>query len=184
MDKLQFLGGKSVFFKRDRKKDILTINKRRNNPELIRYLGGPYRYINSQVEFDWYENYINNRKDCVRCVIVDEEDYLYGLVNLTQIDSLNQSAVFSIMIGDLDNCSKGIGTFAIQEMLAHGFENLNLNRIELTVLDNNKRAIAAYEKCGFVCEGKLRQYTYKRGEHKDMYIYSILRDEYIKTKKN
>lgn len=58
------------------------------------------------------------------------------------------------MIGDSKNQGKGIGTFAVKEILNHGFNNLNLNRIQLNVLNYNHRAIKLYEKCGFKLEGK------------------------------
>ena len=57
--------------------------------------------------------------------------------------------------------------------------NLNLQRVELTVLDSNIRAQHLYEKCGFVKEGTLRKYAYKNGEFVDMHMYSILKNEYL-----
>ena len=39
-------------------------------------------------------------------------------------------------------------------MLNHAFFNMNLNRVELTVIENNKRSIHLYEKNGFVYEGR------------------------------
>lgn len=39
-------------------------------------------------------------------------------------------------------------------MLEHAFSNMNLHRVELAVLEDNRRARALYEKVGFVEEGK------------------------------
>lgn len=160
-------------------KDIPIINKWRNNPELIAMLGAPFRFINFTVDKKWYENYILNRNNTVRCAIVVEgDDEILGLVSLACIDHLNQSAEFHIMIGDKINQGHGVGSFAITEMLSHGFNNLNLNRIELTVLDTNKRAQHVYEKIGFVHEGTKRYSKYKNGKFVDMHIYSILKEEF------
>ena len=162
------------------KKDIPAINSWRNNPELIANLGAPYRYINSIVDEKWFDAYMNNRNTQVRCAILDENDDIIGLVSLVSIDYMKQSGTFHIMIGHGNNQGKGAGTFATKEMLNHAFDNLNLHRIELSVLTDNFRAIHMYEKVGFIKEGTKRQCNFKQGKFVDMYMYAILRDEYVK----
>ncbi|MBQ7574545.1 MAG: GNAT family N-acetyltransferase [Clostridia bacterium] len=161
------------------KDDLVEINRWRNDKNLIDNLGAQFRYINLGVDEKWYETYMASRQSTVRCAIVDANDMIVGIVGLVNINHLNQSAVFNIMIGKNENQNKGIGTFATKEMLKHAFYNLNLNRVELSVLEYNERAIRMYEKCGFVREGKKRQVTFKNGKFIDMYIYSILRAEFI-----
>lgn len=161
------------------RKDLLQINSWRNNPDLIDLLGAPYRFINIDVDTKWYENYMANRNSTIRCAIVEEgKDNILGLVSLVSIDFMNQSAEFHIMIGDVQNQNKGIGTFAVQAILKHAFQNLNLHRVELTVLETNHRAQHLYEKCGFKREGIKRKAKYKNGKFVDMYLYSILREEF------
>ena len=63
-------------------------------------------------------------------------------------------------------------------MLEHAFYNLNLQRIELTVLEDNVRARVLYEKAGFVQEGFKRKSKYKNGKFVNTLLYSILKDEY------
>lgn len=86
--------------------DLNIINTWRNKKELIDNLAAPFRYICPEVDKRWYENYINNRNVAVRCAIVDESDKILGLVYLTSIDQLNQSAEFGIMIGSSNNQGK------------------------------------------------------------------------------
>lgn len=163
--------------------DVKKLNEWRNNPELINMLGAPFRYINSEVDFAWFDNYMKSRSSNVRCAILDGNDEFIGVVSLTNINTINQSAEFHIMIGDEGSQNKGAGTYATKSMLSHAFENLNLNRIELTVLVDNYRAIKMYEKIGFRKEGELRNIYYKNGNFKNAYIYSILKEEYIINKK-
>ena len=159
--------------------DLKIINSWRNDPELISNLGAPFRYINYEVDRRWYESYMNNRSTNVRCSIVDESDMILGLVSLVSIDYMNQSAVFNIMIGDKKNQGRGIGFFAVKEMLNHAFNNLNLQRVELFVLEDNKRAIHLYEKSGFKYAGRKRKARYKNGKFVDLFMYSILKEEFI-----
>lgn len=103
-------------------------------------------------------------------MIVDDDNIILGMISLTSINYLNQSAELHILIGDFENQGKGIGTLAVKEILNHGFNNLNLNRIQLNVLVYNDIAIKLYVKCGFKLEGKKRQAVYKNGKFVDMYM--------------
>lgn len=163
------------------RRDLQVITGWRNEPELISQLGAPFRFINSEVDLHWFDSYMANRNTCVRCAIVKKEnpDLILGLASMTNIDHLNQSAVFHIMIGDPNAQGKGAGSFAVREMLHHAFMNLNLHRVELKALSSNTRACHVYEKCGFVQEGVLRKAVFKNGEFVDMVQYSILREEYL-----
>lgn len=161
------------------RKDLGCINQWRNDEELIKLLGAPYRFINLDVDMKWYESYLVNRGNAVRCAIIESGcDEILGLISLVSIDFINQSAEIHLMIGDKENQGRGIGTFAMNAMLNHAFYNMNLQRVELTVVESNKRAIHLYEKCGFKLEGQKRRARYKQGKFIDMLIYSILKDEY------
>ena len=165
------------------KKDISKINQWRNDPELISMLGAPFRFIDIQVDENWFNSYMSNRNSMVRCSIVDEKDEIVGLISLVSINYLNQSAELHIMIGDKENQGKGIGSFAVGTMLEHAFMNLNLQRIELTVLASNFRAQKLYEKFGFVKEGVKRKSKFKNGVFEDMYMYAVLKNEYGELRK-
>lgn len=95
-----------------------------------------------------------------------------------EINNINQSANLHIMIGDVNQQGKGIGTYAVKEILNHAFNNLNLNRVQLGVLHYNEKALKLYEKCGFKFEGRRRQAIYKNGVFADLLIYSILKSEF------
>ena len=161
------------------RKDLPTINNWRNDPEIINLLGAPFRFINLDVDEKWFESYMGNRGQAVRCAITTtDSDDILGLVSLTSVDYMNQSAEFHIQIGNKENQGKGIGTFAVNAMLHHAFYNMNLQRIELGVVEGNEIAKHLYENCGFVFEGKKRQCRYKNGKFVNMLMYSILRSEY------
>ena len=165
--------------------DLMTINKWRNDPELISQLGAPFRYINAEVDERWYEAYMSSRSNTIRCAITkDDSDDILGLVSLTNIDYLNQSAIFHIMVGSETSRGHGAGTYAVKAMLYHAFYNMNLQRVELTVLESNLRARHVYEKCGFQYEGRKRNAVYKNGCFVDMLQYSVLKSEFLETMQN
>ena len=174
--------------------DLKEINVWRNKPELLEFLGAPFRYINSEVDENWFNAYMNSRGNTVRCSIIEcnfedvgitkQTEKNIGIISLTDINAINQTAVMHIMIGDFENQGRGAGFFAINAMLKHAFNNLNLNRITLTVLATNKRAIHLYEKCGFVLEGTQRQAIFKNGKFVDTFSYAILKQNWQLLKTN
>ena len=166
------------------KKDLPEINKWRNDPELISFLGAPFRYINLRVDEEWFENYMRTRSSNVRCSIVDENDEILGLISLTGIDPVNRSGELHLMIGNKENRNKGIGSFAVDEMLHHAFCNLNLNRVELCSVITNDISPKLYIKKGFQKEGMKRQAVFKDGKYLDMYFYSLLKEEYMEMHGN
>lgn len=160
--------------------DIPEINKWRSDKNLISCLGAPFRYIDIDIDYKWYDNYIQNRNTTIRCAIVDLDnpDSIQGIVSLSDIDAIYRSAQFHIMIGYPANRGKGLGYFATKEILIHAFSNLNLNRVELDVLESNTQAQKLYEKIGFVREGIKRQAAFKNGMFVDKIMMSILREEF------
>lgn len=169
-----------MFFLRELEfNDLSIINEWRNNKDVIDCLGAPFRYINIGVDENWYKNYMNNRGNSVRCAILNNNKQIIGLVSLTNINHLNQSAEFHIMIGDKNSQGKGAGFFATNAMLKHAFYNLNLHRVELSALEYNIPANRLYQKVGFVKEGIKRLSNFKNGKFVSLICYGILRDEYI-----
>lgn len=158
--------------------DMSTINEWRNDESLISSLGAPFRFINIDVDKEWYESYLKSRFNTVRCVIVDtdKQEEILGLISLTDINNINQSATLHLMIGEEKNRKKGIGTFSIKKMLEHAFYNLNLRRVELSVLSTNQRAISLYTRMGFNKEGIKKQAVYKNGCFVDIDIMAILKN--------
>ncbi|MFN3742271.1 MAG: GNAT family N-acetyltransferase [Anaerolineales bacterium] len=107
---------------------------------------------------------------------------LIGNCGLFKIDWKNSSAELGIFIGRKDLWNQGYGSETVHLLCRHGFDTLNLHRIYLHVYDYNLRAIRAYEKCGFVKEGRLREARYTDGKYYDVWIMSILRSEWEKMR--
>jgi RimJ/RimL family protein N-acetyltransferase len=72
---------------------------------------------------------------------------------------------------------RGIGTAAITQLVQFGFVRRNLRRIHLQAIASNTAAIRAYEKVGFVVEGRQRQHAWVRGTYEDIVLMAILRSE-------
>ena len=110
---------------------------------------------------------------------VDEPEGRYiGGARLHEIRWEDRRARLAIGIFDRRFWSQGYGSEAIRLLLRYGFEDLDLHRIDLRVLEYNLRAIRAYEKCGFVREGVERETALVDGEWHGDVIMSILKHEF------
>jgi len=112
----------------------------------------------------------------------DSEEFL-GTCGIEDFNWLARSAVLGIAIHNPENHNKGYGTDAMKCLLNFGFDVLNLNRIELWVMEYNKRAIHIYEKLGFHLIGKKRQAHYVQGSYHDIFTMDILKSEFEKERK-
>jgi len=88
-------------------------------------------------------------KHLVFGVALNEDYRLIGLVGLKDINYINQTAEFYIIIGDRTIWGKGYGTEATKLMLCYGFMELNLNRIQTQDMEDNIGGWRADEKAGF-----------------------------------
>jgi RimJ/RimL family protein N-acetyltransferase len=107
-----------------------------------------------------------------------DNDELVGTVGFYEIEWSNQVAWLGMGIGDRGAWGKGYGTEALRLALQYAFDELNLHRLTLTVIDYNERAIALYEKAGFRREGVFREFGQRDGKRYDMYLYGLLRPEW------
>lgn len=70
---------------------------------------------------------------------------------------------------------RGIATQATRRVLAWGFEELDLQRIQATVVEGHSASVRVLEKCGFHKEGVLQDYRLCRGALRDFGMYAVLR---------
>ena len=106
-------------------------------------------------------------------------DHAVGFCDLSGFDWLARSAWVAIGIGEVDQRGRGLGTDAMRVLARFAFEQLNLNRINLTVFEYNPAAIRSYEKCGFVHEGRQRQFLNREGQRWDMIYMGLLKEDWL-----
>ena len=166
--------------------DLPTLLKWVNDPE-VRQGIGIYLPLSMADEEDWFAG-VRKRPPEEHNLVIEictpEQDSdgtawrMIGGCGFFNYDGRNRTSEFGIMIGDKTCWNQGFGTEAVRLLVQHGFNTLNLNRIYLRVLENNPRAIRAYEKASFTHEGRQRQAEYKDGRYLDLLVMSIIKEEY------
>lgn len=126
----------------------------------------------------YYERAIKSHENLILAICDKATDLHIGNVSLQSIDSVNHRAEFAIVIGDKDYWGKGVGNEVMKLIVSHGFNELNLNRIELGTFEDNISMQKLAIKNGFKEEGRFRQAVWKGGRWKDTLHYGLLRDEW------
>lgn len=172
------LPGPEAFWIRDLEpSDAAALLPIKNDPEIGELVRATARTYTPAEMDAWVERH-RTAKDEAFFVIADDADRAVGHVALYQLDPVNRSAEFGILLGAKRVWGQGIGTRATRFMIEHGFDELGLRRIYLDVLDTNAPARSIYEKLGFVVEGRLRQDQFKGGRFVDVLVMGLFPDEY------
>lgn len=172
-----FIVGDRIYLRPLEMEDIDSFVLWLNDQEVRQYLmmTSPFNKVR---EKEFIERLYKDDREMVLGIVLKENDQLIGNIALHGISIPYRQAGLGIFIGDKTCWSKGYGTEALNLMLGHGFDQLNLHRVFLTVLSSNARAIRAYEKVGFKREGVFREHMYRNGKYHDVYYMGILEDEW------
>lgn len=163
-----------------RKDDLPTLYRWYQDAGTVRSLGANFRYRSESEAIDYMGRWLVSSDLEVRLAIEHgPDDQLVGMVSLQEIDSVNRSASFHLLLGEAAARGKGLGILATRAMLRHAFGDLGLARVGLQVLDDNHAAQAVYEKAGFVVEGELREAVFKGGARHGLVLMGILAGEFL-----
>lgn len=148
-----------------------------NDPEVLVTLGRR-QPTGRAAEKEWLQEQYKSDEHMNLAIVIKDGDRHIGNCGFNEIDYIDRSAVFGILIGEKDAWGRGYGPEAARLVLKHGFEELGLHRVGLDVYSHNTRAIRAYEKAGFVREGTLRESYFRNGVYHDTIVMSVLESEW------
>ena len=127
----------------------------------------------------WYERLAKDEPDTTEFLIYERATMRpIGKTALDQIDLIDRTAAFGILIGEKDCWGKGYGTETARLMLDYGFTLLGLHNILLTVDGYNERAIRAYQRAGFREFGRRREARRRGARAYDVIYMDCLATEF------
>jgi [ribosomal protein S5]-alanine N-acetyltransferase len=149
------LVGERVLLRGIREDDIEGRMRCGQDPEIVRMFGGTLdspRPVTLHEGRRWFDE-IAGDENPHHWVIVHDGRFI-GTARLHSLDPSARTARYAIGILDSDQLGGGLGTETTRLVLAYAFERLQLRQVDLRVLEFNRRAIACYQKCGFVLHGR------------------------------
>jgi ribosomal-protein-serine acetyltransferase len=102
---------------------------------------------------------------------------MIGRIGLYNVDLNNKSASIGYWL-DKEWLGKGVITRSCKAVIDDAFKRLQLNRIEIRAAVENTKSQAIPEKLGFKKEGIIRQGEFVNDHFVDLYVYSLLREEW------
>jgi RimJ/RimL family protein N-acetyltransferase len=157
--------------------DLPALHRWINDRDLV-LLSAPYRPVHVTDQEAWWRSVSSDHSVELFAIRTLDGNRLVGTCQLLGIDTRHRSAELQIRIGEDAERGRGLGTEAVELLLRHAFADRDLERVSLHVFASNARAIAAYEKNGFVREGLLRGAAYVDGRREDVVVMAVLRDEW------
>lgn len=176
---MELLKGKKVYLKLFEEEDIPNKVKWINDPAIQDTLNYDIPTSVSKTK-RWFSNMVMDPSRREFSIFTEEDNRHIGFCGLIHIEVPAMKAELHCVIGEKDYWSGGYGTDVYRLLVDYGFLELGLNRIYGYQLLHNFGAHRVVEKLGWVREGLLRQDTYSHGTLKDVYMVSIIREDWQK----
>lgn len=150
--------------------DLEILNKWKNEKEVYKFLGGGYMPTSIDEQRKWMDKMVDNSGKTKRFIVELEDAKPIGFIGLYDIHDIHKVCSLGLYIGETQEWGKGYATqaYKIAEDFAKNY--LNIRKIKLEVVEDNKNAVLMYEKLGFKQCGKLMQERYIEGSYRNLII--------------
>lgn len=158
----------------------------RNDEETAKLEAGAYLYLASHVSMEQLEESYQTKvlkqdkreRGQFSIYARGEHPEHIGFIEYRETDLVSRRCTLGIGIGNKAYWGQGWGSDALKTLIRYMFRTMNLRRVQLETWSGNARAVRAYEKCGFVVEGRLRNHSYLDGQYYDMIVMGLLKEEF------
>lgn len=164
--------------------DNASMRKNWISNEKIQSLYSEPTYTNEEEVKELLDKYIGSysKEDYYRWAIIDKESKeCIGQIAFFLVDSKNHFAEIEYCIGE-EYQGRGLATEATKSVIAYGFDEINLHKVQICTKTINVASKRVIEKCGLTYEGTLRDYFYMDGQYVGRLFFSILKEEYMASR--
>jgi len=133
--------------------------------DLIGYIRGVPRHKVAE----WIAT-IDNRAGITLTAVALSDGRPIGYVNVSELETVSGTCRIGLAVFSAADRGKGHGKRMLHLTLGYLKDWLNIRKVSLTVLADNKAAIALYQKCGFATEGTLKDEYYLDGQYRSALI--------------
>jgi ribosomal-protein-alanine N-acetyltransferase len=163
------LEGRNVNLRIAEKDDLPLIAEWLNNHEFFNYAPFPQK---SRAELE--RQYDSLPSESKWFVVEKKDGSKIGLV-YHELEGSQMEIGYALLPTERN---KGYGAEAITIIVDYLFLTRQIVRIQATTDLKNKASRRVLERNGFKCEGTIRKAGFVRGQWRDEYLYSILREEW------
>jgi ribosomal-protein-alanine N-acetyltransferase len=160
--------------------DITEIIALRGNKEVMKYIYSPLitnsdeanKYIDNQIDE------LNNKTAIHWMICLKDNPKLIGIIRFKNFRPADYRAEIGCMIRTE---FQGIGLMseAFQTLIEFGFNELQLNTIEATILPENSSSQKLVLRNNFIQEAHFRDYRFFNGQYQDVYVFTLHKRNYL-----
>lgn len=169
--------GKRILLRAIEPDDLERLHGWSNDPDLAPGLGDIHFPSSTYAQVQWYER-TQKTEQTVRLSIIDAEGSHIGMTGFWGINWRDRRAEHATLIGDPSARGKGYGKEAIATCARYAFEEMDLFRLDATIVKANEASLKVYTGCGFVVEGTQRAHALRAGKRLDRVMLGLLAEEY------
>ncbi|MBS4207093.1 GNAT family protein [Bacillus sp. FJAT-50079] len=161
------------------KDDASSLLKYLSDKDVMRYVGlEPFKSIDDALdEISWYKS-IYEKKTGIRWgITLKDQGEVIGSCGFLNMVSQHHRSEIGIELSR-EYWGNGVASEAFAAVINYGFEQMNLQRIEALIEPPNIPSQKLAERQGFTREGLLRSYEFTCGKFDDLYMYSLLKQEF------
>ena len=151
-----------------------------NDKEVIKYLssGGDYN-LNKLKKF---LEETEKKEILFWAIIIKENNTHIGNIKIDPIDHYNGTCEYRIMMGDKNEWGKGFAYEVSELVINYCFKNLNLRKITLGCIEDNKIAISLYKKLNFKIEANLIEHILHNGKYVNVIRMALFNKNFLVKK--
>lgn len=174
------LSGERVRLEPLGKPDLPSVQRWRQDPEVIRYWITRAASSLSELE-TWLAE--KEREGELTLLIRDETGRAIGYASVFNFSHEHRHCEIALMIGERSEWGKGYAREALATLLTHLFAPADqggpgMHKVSLSVFAENEAAKRVYLACGFREDGVLREDMYYDGRWHDQLLMSVLDYEF------
>lgn len=157
--------------------DMTSVFNTLSKEEIMKVLGHrtEAEYLSeAQKQKAGYASY--NRRFVLFLLIERDAGKIIGRCGLHNWNEQHKRAEIGYVMHEEAYKRKGLMTEAVEAIIAFGFSQLGLNRIEAIVGEQNTASLAIINRFGFTKEGLLQQHVITEGGFENSLMFALLRD--------
>ncbi|WP_273852132.1 GNAT family N-acetyltransferase [Guptibacillus spartinae] len=161
--------------------DALDMYHYLSDEEVVKHMGlAPAKNIEDVLdEIEWYHSIITQGTGIRWGITLKDSGKVIGSCGYLNMHHQHYRAEVGFELSK-NYWGKGIASEALGTIIRYGFNHYQLERIEALIEPGNIQSQRLVSKLGFIKEGLLRHYEYTLDKFDDLYMYSIIKSDFIK----
>ncbi|MEN3322464.1 GNAT family protein [Mariniflexile soesokkakense] len=111
----------------------------------------------------------------LRLVISSYDEVALGMIDLFDFDFKNSRAGVGILVKNIEDRAKGVGSEALKLLVNYSFNHLGLHQLYCNISEENDVSVKLFSNQGFKKIGLKKDWILVNGSYKNEYIFQLIK---------